>query len=371
LPGWSFVIKLLYLVSSLNYSGAARKVLTLATGLPRDRYEVRVAVFGATAPWADTLRRAGIAVEFLDWTRSLDVRPILRLRGVAQSFQPRVVHVWSRNALRCFAAAGTGRATRLLVSNLLKPGHPLAFWDRLLAHRADAVVAFSASEAERYRRSGVAGEIIATVAPGVEANRNHAFTAPIPGPLPNGRFVLGVGPLEMHKGFRDAVWALDILHYLYGDLHLVLAGSGNDRARIAHFAQAVGASKRVHFLGPVADVAGLMQRAAAVWVPSLIQGGVCVALEAMAAGKPVVGTRAAGLDEVIVDGETGFLVKPGDKAGLARQTRLLLDDPALVVRMGEAGRRRVLEHFTAGRMVYECERLYGGPHLELNPAVPP
>jgi glycosyltransferase involved in cell wall biosynthesis len=365
------VIKLLYLVSNLAYSGAARKVLTLATGLPPDRYEVRVAVLGPSAPWVETLRRQGITVDLLGWKRSIDIRPILGLRGVAQSFQPRVVHVWSRKALRSFAAARTGKATRLLASNLLNPGQPLALWDRLLARMADAIVAFSTADAERYRRNGVPVDRIVIVPPGVETARASAFTSPIPGPLPGGRFILGVGPLEMHKGFRDAVWALDILHYLYDNLYLVLAGSGSDRVRLAHFAHAVGAAKRVHFLGPVSDVTVLLERATVVWVPTLHQGGVGVVLEAMAAGRPVVGTRTAGLDEIIVDGETGFLVKPGDKAGLARQTRLLLDDPALAARMGDAGRRRVLEHFTAGRMVRECERLYGGPHLLLNPAVPP
>src|SRR5207248_570929 len=104
--------------------------------------------------------------------------------------------------------------------------------------------------------------------------------------------------------------------YLYADLNLVLAGTGNDRLRITQFAEAVGASDRVHFLGPVADLGPLLHRAVAVWVPSRIQGGVGSALEAMAAGRPVVATRTAALDEIIVDGVSGFLVKPGDKAGL-------------------------------------------------------
>jgi glycosyltransferase involved in cell wall biosynthesis len=176
----------------------------------------------------------------------------------------------------------------------------------------------------------------------------------------------------MHKGFRDAVWALDILHYLYSDLHLVLVGNGSDRVRVAHFAQSVGTAERVHFLGRVDSVGPLLRRAAVVWVPSRNQGGICAALEAMAAGRPVVATRTGGLDEIVINGLTGFLVKPGDKAGLARQTRLLLDDPALAARLGEAGRQRVLENFTAARMVQQCERLYAATdHPEpRNPGVP-
>jgi glycosyltransferase involved in cell wall biosynthesis len=367
------VIKLLYVVPTLEYSGAARKVMTLAGQLPRDRFTIRVAVLGSGTAWVQTLRSVGIAVDVLGWTRTIDLRPLLTLMSVFRSFQPEVVHAWSALALRGLAVIGTGRSPRLFVSDLLLPGQPLAFWDELLVRKADAVLAFSEAEAERYRRSGVARNRVTTIPPAIDALPDACVELALPPALPPGRVLLGIGPLEMHKGFRDAVWALDILHYLYSDLHLVLAGNGKDRARVAHFAQSVGADERVHFVGPVPTLAPLLYRAAVVWVPSRNQGGVCAALEAMAAGRPVVATRTGGLDEIIVDGVTGFLVWPGDKAGLARQTRLLLDDAELAARLGEAGRQRVLENFTAARMAEQCERVYAGkvdPGLQ-NPHVPP
>jgi len=363
------VIKLLYLVASLDYSGAAQKVRLLARDLPCDKFEVRVAVLGTSNPWVERLRAVGLHVDVLGWKRTIDLRPLLGLRSVFRSFQPQVVHAWSREAIRSLAVAGMGRRVRLLISDLLKPGHPLGFLDRFLVRRAATVVAFSAAEAERYRRNGIPKDQIATVPPGIDTKHEQNGQPPVTAPLPSGRFVLGIGPLEMHKGFRDAVWALDILHYLYSDLSLVLAGNGSDRLRIAQFAEAVGTSERVHFLGPVADLWPLLHRAAAVWVPSRVQGGVGAALEAMAAGRPVVATRTAELDEIIVDGVTGFLVRPGDKAGLARQTRLLLDDPSLADRLGEAARRHVLEHFPAARMVEACDGLYSVAQPAHNPGV--
>ncbi len=358
------MIKLLYLVSSLDYSGAARKVITLAVGLPRDQFEVAVAVLGGDAPWVQTLRQAGVTVNLLGWHRAVDVRPVLALRGVFRSFQPGVVHVWSRKALRSLAATIPHHETHLLASNLLKPGQPLAFWDRMLLRRAAAVVAFSAAEAQRYQVDGVSQERIAVITPGLATHNTPTPDEPSPIGLPGGRFILCIGPLEMHKGFREAVWALDILHYLYNDLHLVLVGNGSDRARIGQFAQSVGASERVHFLGPLNDLTPVLLKSTVVWIPSRIQGGVYAALEAMAAARPVVATRSAGLDEIVVDGVTGFLIKPGDKAGLARKTRLLLDDPSLAARLGEAGRRRVHDQFPAERMVSACAKLYS----DANPA---
>ncbi len=72
-------------------------------------------------------------------------------------------------------------------------------------------------------------------------------------------------------------------------------------------------------------------------------GGVNAALEAQAAGRPVVAGKTLALSEVVVDGETGALFPPGDKPALARQTRLLLDDPGRAHQMGAAGRQRVAD----------------------------
>ena len=86
-----------------------------------------------------------------------------------------------------------------------------------------------------------------------------------------------------------------------------------------------------------------------VWVPSRDGGGVCAALEAMAAGRPVVATRVPELEEIIVDGETGFLVRRATRPSLARQTRLLLDDAALASRLGSGRETAREERFGAAR----------------------
>jgi glycosyltransferase involved in cell wall biosynthesis len=81
-------------------------------------------------------------------------------------------------------------------------------------------------------------------------------------------------------------------------------------------------------------------------------------LEAMAAGKPVVAARSGGTPEVVVDGETGLLYRPGDVTALRETLIRLAGDPALRRQLGEAGRARVVEHFGVDRMVKEYESLY-------------
>lgn len=83
-----------------------------------------------------------------------------------------------------------------------------------------------------------------------------------------------------------------------------------------------------------------------------------VALEAAAAGRPVVAARHGGVAEVVRDGETGRLVPAGDPAALASALRGLADDPAMAHRMGRAGRRDVAERFGLERMIDELQAIY-------------
>ena len=81
-------------------------------------------------------------------------------------------------------------------------------------------------------------------------------------------------------------------------------------------------------------------------------------LDAMAAGKPVVGTRAGGIPEVVIDGTTGFLVPPRDAEGMARAIVALLKDEPLRRRMGEEGLALARRRFSSDRMVEDTLRVY-------------
>ncbi len=348
----------LLVIPSLHYGGAARQLTLLAAGLPRESFRVRVVVLGTTSPWAESLRRQGIEVEVLGRKRPFDILPFVALRRLVRSMRPDVLHVWGTTALRAVVGSGSRAVDRLLVSDAAPAAQPPGRLDRWLLRRVEGVIAFGATEAERYRRLGVADPRIAVVAPAVMLPASAAEPASWPGITAADRVVLGLGPIEWHKGFREAVWAFDILRHFYGDVHLLLVGGGSDRPRVEDFARRIDALEHVHFLGPCADTAPYLQRAEVVWVPSLRGGGVGAALEAMAAGRPVVASRCPDLAEVVVDGATGFLVEPDNKAALARQTRWLLDDPAERPRLGEAGRQRVAEHFSLDRLVQACARRY-------------
>jgi len=138
--------------------------------------------------------------------------------------------------------------------------------------------------------------------------------------------VLFAGRMVEEKGIRELAVAAE-------GLNLVVAGDGPLRHVLP---QARG-------LVPHTELERLYGRAAIVVMPSHSEGQGVVAIEAMAHGRPVVGSRVGGLAEIVVDGETGILVPPRDSAALRRALLQLLDDGDLRARMGAAGRSRVSE----------------------------
>jgi glycosyltransferase involved in cell wall biosynthesis len=166
------------------------------------------------------------------------------------------------------------------------------------------------------------------------------------------------GPLEQAGGFKEAIWAFNILGQVGGDLHLLVIGTGPDRPRLEYHAHA-GGTGRVHFLPPPpGDIGRLLAQVDVVWVPSLNDSAASTVLEAMAVARPVVASRSPELAELVVEGQTGLLFAAGDKAALARQTLGLLRDPQLRRRYGEAARKRARSEFAAGDQVRCLARVY-------------
>jgi glycosyltransferase involved in cell wall biosynthesis len=349
------VRNVLLVISSLEYSGPARVLSLAAAGLRNER--LRVCVLGEPSPWCDDLRAAGVDVEVLGWRRALDLRPLLSLRALIRTGRPRVIHAWGFEAAWPLVLTGSCRPSNLMLGTALPPRR-LSVIERWFLKHCGRVVAVGQAEAEAYQRVGVPAGRIVVAPPGVAVPADLPAPAQLPGLPETGRVVLAVGPLTRHKGHREAVWAFDILRCLYDDVHLVIAGTGPDEERVRRFAQTIRLANVVHFPGPVRDLGPWLARAELVWIPSLHEGGRQTALEAMAAGRPVVASRLGGLEEVVLNGQTGYLVAPGDKAELARQTRILLDHPDARRRMGEAARQHVEERFALAAMIEGFTRAY-------------
>src|SRR5262249_15692224 len=117
-------------------------------------------------------------------------------------------------------------------------------------------------------------------------------------------------------------------------------------------------SSRVEFLGPRTDIPTLMEDAEAVLLCSDSEALGYAALEAMAAGVPVIASRSGGPEEIVVPGDTGYLVTVGDVDASAHAVQAIATQPALRARLGKLARRRVEAHFSARAMVDRIATVY-------------
>lgn len=197
-------------------------------------------------------------------------------------------------------------------------------------------------------------EDVTTIHNGIDP-RPYEAAEPAALGLPEGSVAVGfVGRLVVEKGLPELAEAWRRVAPSHSHLHLVIAGTGKYEAT---FRRLLGDAPRVHWLGFRTDVAAVMQAVDLVAMPSWEEPFGIVALEAMAAGRPVLATRAGGLVEVVVDGETGRLVPPRDSEALAAALDELASDPERRRQLGQTGMKRVRERFSEKRMVDAYEKL--------------
>ncbi|HTO24530.1 MAG TPA: glycosyltransferase family 4 protein [Gaiellaceae bacterium] len=173
-----------------------------------------------------------------------------------------------------------------------------------------------------------------------------------PDGVPDGaRVLLAVSRLTEQKGIDVAVRALDALP---DDTVLVALGEGPERQALESLARELGVERRVFLPGRVPDVAAWLRRATLLVHPARWEGFGLGVLEAMLAGLPVVASSVSSLPELVVDGETGVLVRPDDPAALALGVARALDEPSF----GDRGRARAHAEFSVARMADATVELY-------------
>jgi len=209
-------------------------------------------------------------------------------------------------------------------------------------------------------------DVLARLAPGTAdaakvqlCHHGLDFEAYQPGTARTPGLIVGGAALVEKKGLDALVAACALLRDRGVDFRCVLIGEGPERPRLEAQIRDLGLGDRAQLTGrlPHPEVVRYLREAAVVAHPSVVDrlgsmdGIPNTVIEALAVEAPVVGTRLSGIPEVILPGETGLLVEPGDTAGLADALARLLADPALGARLGAAGRRLVLERFDIGRNV--------------------
>ena len=216
--------------------------------------------------------------------------------------------------------------------------------------RCERIVTVSEFIRREALRHGAAAGAVTTVVNAVEV-----LPAPPPGRIEALRSELGlsagqpvaaiIARVAPGKGHADTLDAFAAAARKLPSARLLLVGEGTRAAGIEADIAARGLREKVRTLGFRQDVQDLLGLIDVFVHPSRKEPFGLGVLEAAAAGKPVVAYDDGGIPEIVVDGQTGFLVETGDRSALAAALLRLLEDGALARRMGEAGRERTAQHF--------------------------
>lgn len=172
--------------------------------------------------------------------------------------------------------------------------------------------------------------------------------------------VLSVGNLIPIKGHDLLVRAVASLAAEFPAIILEIIGDGPERSRLQSLSRELNVVERVRFLGRQSrhQVAEAMRRCTVFALPSRYEGLGCVYLEAMSAGKPVIGCRQQGIAEIIQHGSNGFLVGPDNERELTLALAMLLRDEPRRRALGSAARDTILERLTLAQQAENLVRIY-------------
>lgn len=376
----SVPLTLLILSHSSELYGAERSLLDLIENLDRDSFNP-IAVVPKRGPFQSELSRHGIKVYVVRspaWLfrrriplsflgRMADVlifllpstvrlmkimkkegvdvvysNTIVKFAGALAAFFLRKPHVWhireilfeEKGFLRFFLPA---RYLFTIISGLsdVVIANSQATARQFTAGRQPIVV-YNGVDPDKYRRHG-----------DVEGNDCGKWT------------VLVIASLQRIKAQDIAIRAVDILKERMPEIELRIVGRGDETYAdyLERLAAELGVSDRVVFCGYQSDIRGYLDDAKAVLIPSVLESFGRVAIEAMAAGVPVIASDAYALREIVVDGYNGFLVPPNSPGEMADRLLLLHDDPQLHETLRENAREWIRTRFGLDRYVREMESI--------------
>ena len=366
-------IRVCQIVTDLKPSGPGRRVCDIAARLDRDRFDVSVIALRGMhgGPLAESLEFASVPVRVLNMRGVFAPLRLGRLAGLIRDAQADLVHTHGFRADFAGRPAARLAAVPNLVHTVHEAGGRFRPWQfayaRFLSGYCDRIICVSPSVQEYHSgRSGLPASMYSVIPSGIDV---EAF-APDPearrrlrkqwGVEDSRPVVAYVGRLDRQKGIETLLSAFSHLAARGHAMDIVIAGEGPGRRIVENFIRHGEGGNRCRLLGFVDDVRAVLSAVDIYATASNSEGHPLSPTEAMAAGLPVVATKAPGLRDIVIDGVTGLLAAPQDVFGLAERIERLGDDPELRRQLGGYGRMRVIAQYPISTMIQTIETLYTG-----------
>lgn len=349
--------------------GAEKALVDLALRLDRRRFNVTVCATRTAGNYQPLLAEAGVRTIALERNSRAESYKMLHLLRLMRAQPVHVLHTHLFGANTWGRVLGKMAGVPVIIAHehwSSRSRREVAI-DRLLYRMTDRILVPSRASKRlimqmenipaRYLDVTYNGVDVSLFSPGASDRVEARLQLGIEG----GAIVVGtVGRLSADKGGQDdLIWAVSEARKTYPQLRLLVVGDGPLRPRLEKMAgELCKDAGTAIFAGVRADVARMLSAMDIFVLPSLKEALPIAVLEAMAMGVPVVATRVGGVPEVVLDGTTGLLVPPGDRAALRDALLRLAGDACLRGRLGRAGQARVHAEFTVDKMVEHVEQLY-------------
>lgn len=358
-------------IGQLQHGGAEGQLVHLARGLAGTPFEPSVACLSEVAePHATRLREAGLPVLVLPRRGHRDLSRVRALAAFLGETGADLAHSFLVGAnAYAYAASRLAGLRRLIVSS--RTTMPMPTRSRRLVHswvfRHAAMVIANSETVGEFTASyyGAPRERLRVVRNGVdlgpyrEAARHRAAVRREMG-IPEEAVVAGtLGRLAREKNLELFVDMAAGLSREFAGMRFAIVGGGPERPAVEAALHHAALDGKSILTGPRSDVPRVLAALDLFVMTSDTEGLPNAVMEAMAAGLPVVATRAGGVGELVAEGETGHLVARGELVPLLNAVRPLVKDGALRRRLGEAGRARIAAEFSVERMVAATTAVYG------------
>jgi glycosyltransferase involved in cell wall biosynthesis len=358
-------LTILQLAANRWWTGSADPIIRLLVGLKARGHRVLLGVipgdrFEAKAREAGLAPLPGLALEATG--PGATIGDVLQLRRIVHAEKVQIVHA-NHSHDHWLGAFARSRAMLVRTFHNLRAVRrgPVSGW---LYGRTDAAVAVSAQIAARCVEIGFGPERLWRIAGAADLPR---FEGAGRGDRVREEFKLGDAPvvgsvarLAPNRGHESLIAGFRLLLESLPEARLLLVGKGEARPGLEARIAELGLADRVLFTGyrdhDLPDVLAALDCFALMGAGS--DESCRAALEAMAAGRPVVARRVGALPETVVDGETGFLLDDDRPETVAHALAAVLSDRSRAARMGAAGLRRVRDGFSPDRYVDDMERVY-------------
>ncbi len=372
-------INVVQLIHGIHFGGAEKVVYQICTNIDKDQFHP-ICIVLADGFLRKKLIDAGIETHLIPMKNKLDFSVTKGIIKIAKQNRRTVIHSHtSRTNLIGRIASKSAKVKNLStihspiekdtnISLKLKPINALV--EKLSRFMLDRYVTVSKNAYDQLVNSGLDKNRITHIPNGVEINfselSNEEKGALIDEFGVRDKIIVAmIAQLRPRKGCEYFIKAIPEILEKHQDTRFLIIGNaefveGRDYlGDLKKLAESLNVSDAVTFTGFREDVSKLMDIMDIIVLPSLFGEGLPLTLlEAIAHKKPIVATDTEGNNEVVVDGETGFLVPPKDSKALADKISQLIDNEDLRIKMGEMGRKRVESMFSLQEMIHRYEEVY-------------